>query len=192
MLSGMTGTRQPPALRYERWPIAELVQDPGNARGHSRRNIEEIKASLARFGQRLPVVVREGRLVGGNATQVAAFELGWTDLDVVLADDLSEGEARRLAVALNRSAELAHWNHDVLTETLRGFADDLSGTGFTSQELEDLESLGRPAPPAEADTSPQRGGVEYRVIVECGSEAEQAQLIARFAADGLVCRAVIT
>src|SRR5215208_1600077 len=90
-----------PHLQLVRLPVAELEQDPDNARAHDRRNIEAIKGSLQRFGQRLPIVVRNGRLVGGNGTTVAADELGWTHLDGVLADDLAEAEARALAIALN-------------------------------------------------------------------------------------------
>jgi hypothetical protein len=189
----------PPALTYERWPIGALTQDPHNARGHGPRNIDEIKASLRRWGQRLPVVVRNGQLVGGNATAKAAGDLVAEDpatfaalshLDVVVADDLTAGEAERLAVALNRSAELAHWDTTTLTETLVSFDGDLEGTGFTADELDDLLDLGQP--PDDLDTSPQLGGLEYRVIVDCESEAEQAMLMSRFTADGLVCRAVIT
>lgn len=142
----MTEQTTQPQLRYERRPVAALTLDPRNARAHDRPNIDAIKESLQRFGQRLPVVVRQGQLVGGNATTIAADELGWTHLDVVVSDDLSEEEARRLAVMLNRSAELAAWDRPVLVETLGSFPD-LAGTGFDAEQLEELEGLVHGVPP---------------------------------------------
>ena len=180
----------PPALTYQRWPLDRLLQDPHNARGHPDRNLAELRASLKRWGQRLPVVVRHGQLVGGNATALVAEELGWTHLDVVIADDLSKGEAERLAVALNRTAELAVWNHQTLAETLVSFDGDLDGTGFTPDELGDLLTLGQEPQP---DTSPQLGDhLEYRIVVDCADEQDQARLVQQFQADGITCRAVIT
>jgi DNA modification methylase len=126
-------------LRIVRVPIGELTLDPANARTHDRRNLAEIRASLARFGQRLPIVVRAGRVVGGNATTTAARELGWTHLDTVAADDLSEGEARALAVALNRTGELAGWDTELLVELLLA-TPELEGTGFTPAELAELQA----------------------------------------------------
>jgi hypothetical protein len=139
------GSSAQPALRYERRPLTDLQLDPRNARAHDRANIDAIKESLERFGQRLPVVVRHGQLVGGNATTIAADELGWTHLDVVVSDDLSEEEARRLAIMLNRSAELAAWDQPVLIESLQGL-DDLAGTGFSLEQLVALEALANPEP----------------------------------------------
>jgi hypothetical protein len=165
MLGGMTDQpatatgngQQPattPALRYERRPLTDLNLDPRNARAHDRANIDAIKESLTRFGQRLPVVVRHGQLVGGNATTIAADELGWTHLDVVISDDLDEEEARRLAIMLNRTAELATWNAPILVETLTGFDGDLAGTGFDLDQLAELESL--LAKPMDGDVDAER------------------------------------
>lgn len=57
------------ALTIVRRELSSLQQDPNNARRHGRRNLDAIKASLVRFGQRVPLVVRPGGLiVGGNGT----------------------------------------------------------------------------------------------------------------------------
>jgi DNA modification methylase len=129
-------------------PIADLRQDPQNARSHDRRNLDAIKESLVKFGQVLPVVVRDGQLVGGNATTQAALELGWTHLDATPADHLSAEEAVALAIALNRTAELASWDAGVLVDALAGLPT-LEGTGFTAEELADLEAaLGQGGPGA--------------------------------------------
>jgi hypothetical protein len=188
--SQATDGKLPPALTYERWPIALLVQDPHNARGHGPRNLDEIRASLKRWSQRLPVVVRQGQLVGGNATALVAAELGMTHLDVVIADDLSAAEAERLAVALNRSAELAHWRPDVLVETLTSFAGDLDGTGFSLDELLELQAGQAPLPPAPDDS--HHLGRSWSVLVVCANELDQQAVLSRLTGEGYECRALIS
>ena len=150
-------------LVIERRPIGELEPDPDNARAHDRRNVEAIKASLERFGQRVPLVVREGRIVAGNATTTAARELGWTELDTTPADDLSEREARALAIALNRTPELATWDLPNLTAALHELAetDELAGTGFSDDELAELEAAVAPSLPGAG-----AGGADPDVVPE--------------------------
>ena len=60
--------------------VSTLVEDPANARLHPTRNMEAITASLRRFGQRKPVVVRrEGMIIeAGNGTLAAARAAGVT------------------------------------------------------------------------------------------------------------------
>ena len=56
--------------------IADLSEDPANARTHSERNIDAIVASLRRFGQQKPIVVDSNGVVrAGNGTLVAAKAL---------------------------------------------------------------------------------------------------------------------
>lgn len=129
--------------KIERVPVSSLVEDPANVRTHNSRNLEVIKGSLARFGQRGgPLVVDSNNVVRiGNGRLRAARELGWTDIDIVRADDLTEVELAALAIADNRSGELAGWDHDALPEALKGFEHDaalFAAAGFTEDELESL------------------------------------------------------
>ena len=75
-----------PDIRPLARPIGDLNPDPANARKHPDRNLEAIKSSLARFGQKKPLVARpvNGSLivVAGNGTLAAAKMLGWTHLAV--------------------------------------------------------------------------------------------------------------
>jgi len=123
-----------------RVPIESLNLDVANARVHDRKNIEAIKSSLARFGQRLPVVVqREGRIVrAGNGRVVAARELGWDEIAAVLVDE-SNIDAAAFAIADNRTAELAEWDDEALAAVLRALeADDALPEGWDDDELSKL------------------------------------------------------
>ena len=68
-------------MNIEQLAIASLSPDPANARRHPERNLEQIKASLRRFGQQKPIVVDAANVVrAGNGTLAAAKSLGWTTI----------------------------------------------------------------------------------------------------------------
>lgn len=123
-------------------PITSLTPDPANVRKHSEKNIEAIKASLAQFGQRKPIVVRrEGMTVtAGNGTLQAAKDLGWRDISAVITDDSLE-DATKYAIADNRSAELAEWDRLGLSQLIGGLQDAGScilDMGFDQIEIDQL------------------------------------------------------
>ena len=69
----MEASKTAGGLTIRRVPLGDLHQDPANARAHDARNLEAIRASLARFGQAEPLVVQagSGRVIGGNGRLVS-------------------------------------------------------------------------------------------------------------------------
>lgn len=147
----------PPTMRVERVPIAELSPDPANARKHDRRSVDAIKASLKRFGQQKPLVIDAGNIVrAGNGTLAAAKELGWTHLDCVRTS-LSSGDATAYSIADNRASDLSEFDPDVLA----GFLSDesIGDVGFTDADLRKLFNDANPSPAARLD-APEGGNLE--------------------------------
>jgi len=103
-------------------PIADLNLDPSNARKHGEKNLDAIKASLAKFGQRKPIVVQTPGMIvrAGNGTVTAARALGWTEIAAVVIDD-DNATASQFAIADNRTSELADWDDETLAAILDGF-----------------------------------------------------------------------
>lgn len=133
------GWHGPESMRALLVPVEDLTLDEANVRKHPERNIGAIKASLLRFGQRKPVVVRDGKVVAGNGTLEAARQIPWTHLAVVAADDLSPEEARAYAIADNKTGDLAEWDYQALGEQFRELPEDLlAATGFADFEVEPL------------------------------------------------------
>ena len=119
-------------------PLGTVHLDEANARLHDGKNLDAIKASLTRFGQRLPIVVQEqGRIVrAGNGRVAAARALGWTEVAAVIVDE-SNVEAAAFAIADNRTAELGEWDDEALAQTLKALEDEdaLEGLGFDDDDL---------------------------------------------------------
>lgn len=128
---------RPPFL-VERVSVADLYNDPRNARRHPERNVEAAVASLRRFGQQKNVVVDgDGIVIAGNCTLEAARRLGWKTLDVHRTP-LTGEEARAYALADNRTAELAEWDYETLAEELRSLESGFEGLGWEPYELAPL------------------------------------------------------
>ena len=105
-------------MKYETATIASLMLDPANVRTHDSKNLESIKASLARFGQQKPIVVNsKGIIVAGNGTMMAAKMLNWSSVEIVRTN-LEGAEAIAYAIADNRTAELAGWDEVALAQQL--------------------------------------------------------------------------
>ncbi len=122
--------------------IDTLQFDPKNARKHGEKNLEAIKSSLLKFGQRMPIVVqKDGMIVrAGNGRLQSAKELGWTHIAAVVVDE-SDVDAVAFAITDNRTSELAEWNSDVLVDHLKDLVGDdynMVPFGWDSDELGSL------------------------------------------------------
>ena len=171
-------------MNIEHLPIASLSLDPANARRHPERNLEQIKSSLRRFGQQKPIVVDAANVVrAGNGTLAAAEALGWTMIAAVRSE-LQKTEMTAYAITDNRSAELAEWDHEILAATLADI--EIGDVGFLPAEIDKL--LGRPM---EDLADLELPAEKWLIVVTCKDEADQAELLERFATDGIKCKALV-
>lgn len=115
-------------------PLDALQTYPGNPR---RGNVEAIGESLKENHQFSPLVVQRatGYVLSGNHTFTAAHRLGWPTIDVVYVD-VDDDRAKKIVLAANRTADLARYDDEALTELLESLDGDLSGTGYTAEDLD--------------------------------------------------------
>lgn len=142
-------------MQIEHVSPSAVRPDPDNARRHERANIDAIKASLERFGQQYPIVVRaDGLILKGGGTYAAVVELGWATIAVVRSG-LEGDESRAYALVDNHSSDLSSFDPDVLALTL----DDLGAAGI------DVASLGfdvaEPEKEEEATVDAERDLIEH-------------------------------
>lgn len=176
-------------------PIADLTPDPANARKHGQKNLDAIKASLHKFGQRKPIVVQsEGMIVrAGNGTLEAAKALGWTHLAAVVIDE-DNATASQFAIADNRTGELAEWDDETLASLLDGMDDETRNSlAFDEKDMRQLMSGLEPtdivedeAPPVPDEPVTKPGDLwllgEHRLL--CGDSAK-AEDVGRLMAGGV-------
>lgn len=179
--------------------ISSLHFDEANVRKHDERNLESIKRSLAEFGQRQPIVVqRDGMIIrAGNGRMMAAQSLGWTHIAAIVVDD-AEHAAVAYGIADNRTADLAEWDERALIAALRELESTpyFEATGFMVDEIRELDMALRREAERERERN-ARGGdqssdvdANFAVLVTCAGETEQVELLNRFLAEGLECRAL--
>jgi hypothetical protein len=118
--------------------LADLTLDPENARLHNEVNLEAIKESLKKFGQVEPLIVRAGTsvVVGGNGRLQAMRELGWKSASCHVVD-LTDDQARALALALNRTAELADWDYSQLASAFENLDREML-VGWSPEQVDAL------------------------------------------------------
>lgn len=158
--------------------VDKLVLDPNNARRHSMKNLEAIRGSLKKFGQQKPVVIDKNNVViAGNGTLVAARSLGLKELNCVRSE-LDTFNATAYAIADNRTGELAEWDDQVLSDTVKNLMEngfELDEIGFDAgdlnkiyQELEDDSSLDDEKTPI--NTEPGAEGDLNRIMLFFSAE----------------------
>lgn len=160
-----------PDLEPLLYDVDLLDELPGNPR---RGDVEAVKRSYERFGQRKPLVARrdkDGRatVVAGNHQLRAVRELGWEQVAVTFADDLTDDEARGFALADNRVGDLGGYDTDLLVDLIQSLPDDddlLAATGYSTDDLDAmtrLDSLPDDVPPDGFEPiSPDTIATEYR------------------------------
>lgn len=166
-------------MEVQRRLLTDLTLDTKNARSHSQKNLDAIKVSLTKFGQRKPIVVTDkGVILAGNGTYEAAKDLGWTHIDVSEAPaDWDENTARAYALADNRTAELADWDFAVLNETLMQLSDedwDIEALGFEMPQVIEPETIDEDEIPQPTDYKVKIGD-RWKLgehILVCGDATE--------------------
>ena len=119
-------------LKIEYWDIEKLHYYARNPRKNDEA-VPRMAGLIREFGFRVPVIIRStGEVIDGHLRLKAAWSLGMTQVPVVIADDWTETQVRAFRLAVNRSAEWAQWDDDLLRLEL----DDLKLADF------DLDLIG--------------------------------------------------
>lgn len=151
ILEGRVGT-------VERVPVGTLRLWDQNPRRIDPERLETLKLSMANDPQMLRarplIALPDGRVIAGNQRLRAALELGWEDIERVVAD-LDEDTATTWAIRDN--VGYGEWDDEGLASILYGLVArdiDLDLTGLAPEERDALMAAAAadvdppPAPPA--------------------------------------------
>ena len=129
-------------LTFETWDIEKLIPYDRNPRVNDHA-VDKIAAAIKEYGFRVPIVAKsDGLIVDGHLRFKAARKLGLTEIPVILADDLTEAQIKAFRLSVNKMAEIATWDEDMLKIELQELYDigyDVDLIGFTDEELEDMD-----------------------------------------------------
>jgi len=131
-------------LQHETWPIDKLIEYARNPRKNDHA-VDRVAAAIREFGFRVPVVAKsDGTVVDGHLRLKAAKKLGLTEVPVVLADDMTDLQIKAFRLSVNKMAELAEWDDELLAFELHELnaADfDMALIGFDASELSSAMNL---------------------------------------------------
>ena len=126
--------------------ICEIDDAPRRVRRALKAQVQvELKRSMERYGNRVPILVRQknghGRyeVIDGHARLAAARLLGAQEMPCIVVDDLPDAEIRRLALSLNRIQEAGEWDTEELRleiDELIAIDDDYEVLGFDVAAIE--------------------------------------------------------
>jgi len=126
-------------MKVESWPIDKVIPYDKNPR-INKKAVQFVVNSIRKFGFRQPIVVdKDGIIIVGHTRLLAAYELGYKEVPVHVALDLTPEQIRAYRIADNKTAEKAEWDMDLLKFEIGELPDvDMTEFGFDQKELDDL------------------------------------------------------
>lgn len=122
--------------------IQPYTQNPRRIPEHA---IQAVMESLSKYGYHQPIVVdSQYEIIVGHTRFEAMKRLGVTRVQVYVARNLTDEQARQYRLVDNRAGELSDWEHERLVMELREFEQSVLDTFFpdVDLEIEALENVG--------------------------------------------------
>lgn len=172
-----------------------------NPRYSTKVQAKRLLASWKELGQFQTIAIGpDGEVYDGHQRLSALLTVHGPDYTIDARQSnraLSDEERQKLVIIAHVGAvgswdwdKLSGWDAPQLGEWGMD-ADALKAWNTDAAQLATM--LGVEQTEAEPpDTTPQLGGLEYRIVIDCDSEYHQTELLARLDAEGLKCRALIS
>jgi len=128
--------------QLESWPTDSLIEYARNPRKNDHA-VDRVAAAIREFGFRVPILAKSDKtIVDGHLRLKAAKKLGLEEVPVLLCDDMTDIQVRAFRLSVNKVAEFADWDDDMLRVELDALGEDgfdLEITGFSLDEIADLQ-----------------------------------------------------
>ena len=121
--------------------IKDLKPYENNAKIHTQEQIEQIKNSIKEFGMNDPIAVwgKDNLIVEGHGRLEALKQLGYSEVDCIRLDHLTDEERKAYTLAHNKLTMNTDFDFDILDGELADIKDiDMSDFGF-DLDFEDEE-----------------------------------------------------
>lgn len=102
--------------------------------------VEKVANSIRDFGYRQPIVVdKDGVIIVGHTRYKALKKLGIKEVGVIVADDLTEEQAKAYRIADNSTGEISTWDYDLLMPEIEGLSYDMAQFGLDLTTIDTSE-----------------------------------------------------
>ena len=168
-----------------RLKINDITPYEKNAKIHTEAQIEQIKKSIQEFGMNDPIAVwgDKNTIVESHGRLEALKQLGYTEVDCIRLDHLTDEERKAYTLAHNKINMNTGFDIDLLDEELDSIEEiDMEDFGFDLDD-EEIHHVER------TDLSEDVDDV-YEVIIECTDEKQQEEIYTKLSSEGMKCRAL--
>ena len=119
-------------MKIEVIPISALKPYENNAKIHTKNQIDQIIKSIEEFGFNDPIAVDENnRIIEGHGRLLALKEMGWTDVECIRLDGLTEDQKRAYIHIHNQLTMNTGFDLDILEQELKTIEGiDMAFFGF--------------------------------------------------------------
>lgn len=154
-------------------PVEELQNYERNSRTHSKTQIAQIAASMGEFGFTMPILAKaDGTIIAGHGRFAAALLLEYSEVPVIVADYLTDDQARAYCIADNKLSDESGWNNEILINEMIALENkgyDLNLLGYDGLEIDQLlEEYRIDDAPIDHDEEPPVPNIEGPPITAIG------------------------
>jgi len=176
--------------KIEYLPVGDLTLNPENPRfikdDAYKRLVQSLKDCPALFDARPCLCsnrTQENIILGGNMRYRAALELKYKKVPTIIMSDLTVDQEHEIA-AKDNADNFGEWDFDILANEWSEYPLEDWGVDIPREWKTDQD-----------ETS--GGGSEeiveaWKILVDCTDEDQQVELLTRFEAEGIKCRALIS
>lgn len=126
-------------MRLETRKMSDIHPYPGNPR-INRDAIQPVMESIIKNGYRARIMVdRNGVIIVGHTRYAALKKLGWKEVEVWVADDMTDEQVKDYRLRDNLTSEFAEWDFEMLAREIEGMDFDMSDFGIATQGETDLD-----------------------------------------------------
>lgn len=153
-------------IKLVRKKVNDLLPYENNPRDNDGA-IGPVAQSIVDYGYKVPIIIDgNGVIVTGHTRLKALQQLGVEEVDVILADDLSEEQVKEFRLVDNKVSEFAKWEPAKLEEELKALENSLEQFGFIEMSSIDIDEF------FEQETPKKEKAPKTIICPHCGEEFE--------------------
>lgn len=123
-----------PKITYKK--LSEIIPYENNPR-HNDTAVEYVSRSIKEFGFNVPIVVDKNNvIITGHTRYKASKELGLHEVPCIVADWLTEDQAKAFRIVDNKTSELSTWDYDLLGKAIDNVSIDLEYFGMIEAAID--------------------------------------------------------